>query len=103
YQESQNALGFQEGTYGQSEANEAPFLASGQAGEANLDYLLGITPPTTQGASAGTPGAYTGSGVGMGGTAANPSTAGAAGSTGVPSTTGSTNLSSMVNPSLGAF
>lgn len=102
YQASQNALGFQEGVYGQDQANEAPFLASGEAGQANLDYLLGITPPTTQGAASGTPGAYTGAGVGQGGTATNPATTGAAG-TGAPGTTGTTNLSSMVNPSLGNF
>jgi hypothetical protein len=104
YQESQNALQFQEGTYGQSQANEAPFLQSGLAGQANLDYLLGIQPPTTQGATSGTPGAFTGAGVGIGGSATSPAGSGTTGvSGGGTGTTGSTNLSSMVNPSLGAF
>lgn len=87
YQQEQQALGFQEGQYGQNEANEAPFLQSGEGGLANLDYLLGITPPTTQGATAGQPGSFTGAG----------------GTTGGTSTTGTTNLGSMVNPSLGNF
>lgn len=82
YQQEQQALGFQENVYGQNQANEAPFLQSGEGGLANLDYLLGIAPPTTQGASSGSNGAFTGTNGG---------------------TTGSTNLSSMVNPSLGAF
>lgn len=87
YKQEQQALGFQEGEYGQTQANEAPFLASGEAGQANLDYLLGIQPPTTQGAASGQPGSFTGVG----------------GTPGTPGTTGTTNLGSMVNPSLGAF
>ena len=87
YEQEQQALGFQEGQYGQTQANEAPFLQSGLAGQANLDYLLGITPPTTQGATAGQAGAFTGTG----------------GTTGTSATSGTTNLGSMVNPSLGAF
>jgi len=88
YKQEQQALGFQEGVYGQNEANEAPFLASGEGGLANLDYLLGITPPTTQGASAGQPGSFTGVGANAGG-ATGP--------------TGTTSLGSMVNPGLGGF
>lgn len=104
YQASQNSLGFQEGVYNQSQANEAPFLQSGEEGEANLDYLLGITPPTTQGATSGTPGAYTGSGVGIGGSATNPAGTPSTTNPGTgPTPTGYTNLDSMVNPSLGGF
>lgn len=103
YQASQNALGFQEGVYNQSQANEAPFLASGEAGQANLDYLLGINPPTTQGAASGQPGAYTGSGVGVGTGAPGSPTSTSTGYGSYTSPTGTTNLSSMVNPSLGAF
>ena len=86
YQASQNALGFQEGEFGQEQANLAPWLQSGAGGLANLDYLLGVHPPTTQGALAGSPGAFTG-----------------AGATGVGSgPSGTTNLGSQVNPQLGA-
>jgi len=87
YQQEQQALGFQEGEYGQTQANEAPFLQSGEAGQANLDYLLGITPPTTVGASSGSAGAFTGTG----------------GTTSGGATSGTTNLGSMVNPNLGSF
>jgi hypothetical protein len=55
YQASQNALGFQEQQWNQDQANEAPWLQSGAAGLANLDYLLGVQPPTTQGAMTGSP------------------------------------------------
>jgi len=103
YQASQNALGFQEGEFGQQQANLAPWLQSGEGGLANLDYLLGVTPPTTQGASAGSPGAFTGAGAtGMpapGSTSAYGTPGAAPGASG-PS--GTTNLSSLVNPSLGA-
>lgn len=53
YQASQNALDFQKQQWNQQQANLAPWLNSGAAGLSNLDYLLGITPPTTQGAIAG--------------------------------------------------
>jgi hypothetical protein len=57
YQASQDALNFQKQQYAQSQANAAPWLQSGTAGLSNLDYLLGIKPPTTQGAMTGTTGA----------------------------------------------
>src|SRR3954465_2361262 len=55
YQASQDALNFQKQQYAQSQANLAPWLQSGAAGLSNLDYLLGITPPNTQGQMAGGP------------------------------------------------
>lgn len=58
YQASQNALGFQEQQYNQEQANAAPWLQSGAAGLSNLDYLLGIAPPTTQGTMTGAPASY---------------------------------------------
>jgi len=60
YQASQNALGVQQQQYAQGQSNLAPWLQSGAGGLANLDYLLGVNPPTTQGSIAGSPGAYTG-------------------------------------------
>lgn len=53
YQASQNALGFQQQQWSQDQANIAPWLQSGASGLGNLDYLLGITPPTTQGTMTG--------------------------------------------------
>ena len=53
YQASQNALGFQEQEYNQGQSNLAPWLQSGAGALGNLDYLLGISPPTTQGTMAG--------------------------------------------------
>lgn len=49
FQASQNSLDFQKQQYGQSQANLAPWLQSGAGALANLDWLLGIQPPTTQG------------------------------------------------------
>jgi hypothetical protein len=63
YEESQQALQFEEGEYGQSQNNLAPFLQSGEGALANLDYLTGVNPPTTTGATSGSPGAFTGAGV----------------------------------------
>jgi hypothetical protein len=63
YEESQQALQFEEGEYGQSQSNLAPFLQSGEGALANLDYLTGVNPPTTTGATSGSPGAFTGAGV----------------------------------------
>ena len=62
-EESQAALQFEEGEYGQSQSNLAPFLQSGEGALANLDYLTGVNPPTTTGATSGSPGAFTGAGV----------------------------------------
>ncbi len=42
YQASQNALGFQEGQWNQTQQNEAPWLQSGGAGLSQLDYMLGL-------------------------------------------------------------
>ena len=44
YQSGQQALGFQKQVYGQTQAEEAPYLQAGYGGLANLQYLLGITP-----------------------------------------------------------
>lgn len=41
YQASQNALGFQEGQYANSQAELAPYLQSGSQALSNLNYLLG--------------------------------------------------------------
>ena len=130
YQASQNALGFQEQQYNQGQQNLAPWLQSGQGGLANLDYLLGITPPGGQGQAVqagGAPGTFSsGPGgpqpggpsqvfngqPGQGGMpTARPMAAGV-GSTGsvpVPSLPGGAtptsgaNLGSLVNPKLGGF
>jgi hypothetical protein len=63
YQASQNALNFEKQQYNQSQSNMAPWLQSGAGALGNLDYLLGITPPTTQGTMTG--GAITPSGIGI--------------------------------------
>src|SRR5947208_7303628 len=44
YQSGRQALGFQKQVYGQTQAEEAPYLQAGYGGLANLQYLLGITP-----------------------------------------------------------
>src|SRR5437763_2174614 len=44
YQSGQQALGFQKQVYGQTQAEEAPYLQAGYGGLANLESLLGITP-----------------------------------------------------------
>lgn len=48
YQASQNALGFQEQQYGQNQQNLQPWLQSGTGALSNLDYLMGISPQTSQ-------------------------------------------------------
>ena len=48
YQESQNALGFQEQEWNQSQQNLQPWLQAGQGALGNLDYLLGIGSPSGQ-------------------------------------------------------
>src|ERR1700761_5501151 len=58
YQASQNALGFQEGTYNNSQQELAPWLQSGAGALSNLDYLTGIGQPSSlsgQSATSGTP------------------------------------------------
>ena len=55
YKASQDALAFQKQQYAQGQSNLAPWLQSGAGGLANLDYLLGITPSSTQGQMAGGP------------------------------------------------
>src|ERR1700744_5865443 len=47
YQASQNALGFQEGTYNNSQQELAPWLQSGAGALSNLDYLTGIGQPSS--------------------------------------------------------
>lgn len=101
YQSSQNALDFQKGEYGQSQANLAPWLQSGEGGLANLDYLLGVKPPTTQGASSGSPGAFTGAGATGVPPPGSTSAYGTPVGGGASGPTGTTNLSSLVNPSIG--
>jgi len=53
YQASQNALGFQEQEYNQSQQNLQPWLQSGSGALSNLDYMLGITPQMTGSVPAG--------------------------------------------------
>jgi len=55
YKASQDALNFQKQQYGQTQTNSAPWLQSGAGALGNLDYLLGITPPSTQGTMTGGP------------------------------------------------
>lgn len=55
YQASQNALNFEKQQYNQSQANMAPWLQSGASSLGELDYLLGLQPPTTQGTMTGGP------------------------------------------------
>ena len=47
YKASQNALGFQEQQWNQSQQNLAPWLQSGTGALSNLDYLLGNSPQTS--------------------------------------------------------
>lgn len=109
YQASQNALDFQKQQYAQSQANLAPWLNSGAGALSNLDYLLGINPPTTQGALTGQSGTKTPTSTGtdqygIGRGSVHPmSITGTADGTSPNSSSGTTNLGSMVNPRLGNF
>jgi hypothetical protein len=49
YQASQNALGFQQQQWQQSQQNMAPWLQMGGGALGNLGYLMGITPNTSLG------------------------------------------------------
>src|ERR1700756_258188 len=48
YQASQNALDFEKQQYNQNQQNLAPWLQSGTGALSNLNYLLGISPETSQ-------------------------------------------------------
>ena len=52
YQTSQNALGFQEGQYANSQQELAPWLQSGAEATSSLDYLLGLQQPGSLGQNA---------------------------------------------------
>jgi hypothetical protein len=107
YQASQNALGFQEGQYNNTQSELAPYLQSGASALSNLDYLSGIGQPSSlQGQSAN--GAASPSGaqnnlqsptgpVGLG-------SPGAGAPTSVPTATvpGAVNVSATPNTGLGA-
>ncbi len=58
YQSGQQALGFQQQVYGNTQAELNPYLQAGYGGLANLQYLLGITPQgnAVQAGTAGTAG-----------------------------------------------
>ena len=58
YQSGQQALGFQQQVYGNTQAELNPYLQAGYGGLANLQYLLGITPQgnAVQAGAAGTAG-----------------------------------------------
>lgn len=125
YQASQNALGFQEGQYANSQQELAPWLQSGAEGLSQLDYELGLQQPGSLGGQNGAQG-YLGGGTSLpngGGTAqypglgqpnggpaqginAHPMTSGAfpggtgAGTPGVPVPI---NTSASPNPSTGGF
>lgn len=48
YQASQNALGFQQQQFNTTQQNAQPWLQSGTGALSNLNYLMGITPETSQ-------------------------------------------------------
>jgi len=128
YQSGQNALDFQKQVYGTQQQQMAPWLGAGQAGLANLSYLMGLNPGGGGGtapagqfsaapAMAAQPGVGAVPGMPIDQTAANTRLLGgmtpapgtpqalSAGSASVPGGTpqgGLTTLQGLINPSLGA-
>lgn len=107
YQASQNALGFQEGQYNNSQAELAPYLQSGAGALSNLDYLSGISQPSSLSGTAGTTGT-----VAQPGTQNNIATPGGSVASTAPGANGSLptasagnpiNVSASPNTSLGGF
>lgn len=62
YEESQNALGFQENQWNTEQNNLAPWLQSGAGALSNLDYLLGVNPQNMPYSTAAITGANPGGG-----------------------------------------
>lgn len=100
YQASQNALGFQEGQYNNSQAELAPYLQSGAGALSNLDYLAGISQPSSL---SGTAQPGTQNNMAMPGGSVASTAPGATGSLPTVSAGNPINVSASPNTSLGGF